>query len=519
MADAAEQGRDDAPAQGGLQAERVALDVLDSLLEGCQVIDREWRYVFVNDTVVRQGKRAREELIGRTMAECYPGIEQSPMFAELQRCMASREHHVMENEFTFPDGSKGWFELRFVPVPEGVCILSLDVTGRKRAEAALSKTESQLRQAQKMEAIGRLAGGVAHDFNNMLSVIISYAGLSRQALGDAHPVSEDVAEIERAGLRAAELTKQLLAFSRQQVIEARVIDLNESLASMDKLLKRLIGSDIALHCVRAPGLKGVLADASQVEQVIINLAVNARDAMPEGGRLTIETANVDLDEAYAREHLGTKPGPHVMLAVSDTGHGMSAETQAQIFEPFFTTKAEGKGTGLGLATVFGVVQQCGGSIWVYSEPGKGTTFKCYFPAVAAERVSGREAKRKAAAPKKVKRLRILVVEDQEQLRGLVVNLLLKMGHEVVAPESAIDALRLDAQFDLLLTDVVMPDLNGREVADRLKETRPAMRVLFMSGYTGEVVVQHRVLAEGVSFLQKPITPSALEAALARLFAD
>jgi two-component system cell cycle sensor histidine kinase/response regulator CckA len=487
--------------------QRVAVEVLDSLLEGCQVIDREFRYVFVNSTVAQQGKRSKEELLGRTMMECYPGIENTPMFAMLRACMTACVHDVLENEFTYPDGSRGWFELRFVPVTVGVCILSMDITTRKR-------TEEQLRQSQKMDAIGRLAGGVAHDFNNMLSVMLSYATLARGELtSNPSEADADILEIEKAGRRAAELTKKLLQVSRQQPTKPRILDLNESIAEMDAMFRRVLGANIELRTLRSESLASIKADSSQIEQIILNLVVNARDAMPDGGTLTIETANVDLDGDYVHEHLGALEGPHVMLAVSDSGIGMDKETIAKIFEPFFTTKPAGKGTGIGLATVYGIVQQSGGSIWVYSEPGQGSTFKVYFPVAVAtvEHVVPVTAK-PAAVPR---RETILVAEDDDQLRKLIAGILERSGYRVLSAANAAEAeaIAMDGEkIHLLLTDLMMPSTNGRDLATKLQLARPGLRVLYMSGFTSDVAQQHG-LENGAAFVPKPITPRALTKAV------
>jgi signal transduction histidine kinase len=417
----------------------------------------------------------------------------------------------MENEFTFPDGSKGWFELRFVPVPEGVCILSLDITENKRSHAALARTEEQFRQAQKMEAVGRLAGGIAHDFNNVLSVILSYSEMISGDLKPEEPLRADIEEIRMAAVRASDLTRHLLAFSRQQVLEAKVLNLGQSVAGMEKMLRRLLGADIDLTLLCASGLWNIKADPGQIEQVLMNLAVNARDAMPEGGKLTIETANVELDDEYARAHVEVGAGSYVMLAVSDTGDGIDKMTQARIFEPFFTTKDKGKGTGLGLATVFGIVRQSGGHVWVYSEPGKGATFKIYFP-----RVSGNAEVRSSErpAPDSVRGSEtILLVEDDDQVRALARNILRRNGYVVLVASNGGEAFLLCEQhgsrIHLLLTDVVLPLMSGRQIAERLASLRPEMKVLFMSGYTDDAVLQHGILDSGVAYLQKPLTPTSL----------
>jgi len=371
--------------------------------------------------------------------------------------------------------------------------------------------EDRLRQAQKMEAIGRLAGGVAHDFNNLLTGILGCADLLMETLGPDAPGRDDVAEIRQAAVRAADLTRQLLAFSRQQVLAPQVLDLNALVGNMEKMLKRLIGEHIELRAALAPELGAVKADAGQLEQVIVNLAVNARDAMPDGGRLTIETRNAQLDATYVEEHTPVVPGAYVLLAVTDSGTGMDAETKSHIFEPFFTTKELGKGTGLGLPTVFGVVKQSGGYVWVYSEPGQGTTFKIYLPRVAETAAA---AAPRAAEPASLRGSEtILLVEDDETVRGLTRRLLVARGHTVVLASQGEEALQLAqrhaGRIHLLVTDVVMPGMSGRELADRMQALLPGIKVLFLSGYTDDAIVRHGVLEPGVAFLQKPFAADAL----------
>jgi signal transduction histidine kinase len=382
--------------------------------------------------------------------------------------------------------------------------------GRTRAEQALRQSEEQLRQAQKMEAIGRLAGGVAHDFNNLLSVILSYLELALGALQPDDPMHEDLKEAHTAAARAAGLTRQLLLFSRHQVFEPMVVDLHELLRGMTKMIERILGEDVNLVVVPPPSPGRVLVDRSHIEQVLLNLVVNARDAMPTGGKLTIETANAVLDDEYTTRHFPAKPGRYVMIAISDTGIGMTPEVQARIFEPFYTTKEKGKGTGLGLSTVFGIVQQSEGNIWVYSEPAHGTTFKIYLPRVDAE-VNDHKP---PVAPSTLQGSEtILLVEDEQQVRVVAFNVLRRYGYEVLSAQHPGEALivseRHPGRIDLLLTDVVMPQMSGPELAKRLGAARPEMRILFMSGYTDDSVVRHGVLEDGAAFLQKPITPASL----------
>jgi PAS domain S-box-containing protein len=479
-----------------------SLPILDSLLEGCQILGSDWTYLYVNEAAAAHGRKRREELLGRSMPEVYPGIEETPMFERLRDCMENRRHQELENEFVYPDGSSSWFELRMEPVPEGVFVLSLDVTDRVRQAEAKARLEAQYHQAQKMEAVGRLAGGLAHDFNNLLSVILSYAELSSGKLRPGDPLRDDLREVGRAAESAADLTRQLLAIA--------VIGLNGIVAGLESLLGRLLGEDLALDLRLAADPDTVRADPGQVEQVLMNLAVNARDAMPEGGRLSIETAAVELDETYCDEHADVEPGTYVMLVVSDTGTGMDEETREHLFEPFFTTKEPDKGTGLGLATVYGIVQQSGGSIWVYSEPDEGTIFRIYLPrAVGApeERHASPTISETAWGTET-----ILVVEDQAVVRKVAERILRAAGYTVITVaggEHALAVCERHREVRLLLTDVVLPAMSGIELVGRLRETRPDLRFLVMSGYTEDAVLRRGGLGPGTHFIAKPFTATEL----------
>ncbi len=383
---------------------------------------------------------------------------------------------------------------------------------RQRTESELQQAQALLLQAQKMEAVGRLAGGVAHDFNNLLTIISGSCHFLLASLDRAGPLRKEVEEIKRAGSRAATLTSQLLAFSRRQVLTLKELNLNDVIRNTEGMLQRLIGEDVNLVAVLDPALGNVRVDPGQVEQIIMNLVVNARDAMPSGGRLTIETANVELDETYAHQHAIARPGPYVMLAVSDSGQGMDKEIQARIFEPFFTTKDQGRGTGLGLAMVYGSVRQNGGSIFVYSEPGQGTTFKIYLPLVEEQTdAASMPASASVELPRGTET--VLVVEDEPGVRAVILRILREQGYTVLEARHGLEALHLGTQplakIHLLLTDVVMPQVSGREVAENLTRIHPEIRVLYMSGYTDDAVVRYGILAEGTDFLQKPFTPSTL----------
>jgi two-component system cell cycle sensor histidine kinase/response regulator CckA len=460
---------------------------------------------------------AAGEMTGRSVLDLVHPDQQAEAGALLMRLLQHPEQTVRaELRVRHKDGS--WRDLevvvanRLADLPVRALVVNYrDVTERKRAEESLRVVDERLRAAQKMEAVGRLAAGIAHDFNNLLTAILGSTDLLLENLAADHPGREDALESRQAALRAADLTRQLLAFSRQQVLAPRTLDLNDVVRDVERLLRRLIGEDVELRTVLGSDLGAVRADPSQIEQVLVNLAVNARDAMPLGGTLTIETGNVLLDDTYVASQPLVAAGDYVMIAMSDTGIGMDAETQARAFEPFFTTKERGKGTGLGLATVYGIVKQSDGYIWVYSERGLGTTFKVYLPRVVGP------AEPPVAMPAATRSLQgsetILVVEDQDEVRTLIRKILEARGYRVLAAGNGAAALQTAAlhpgPIHLLVTDVVMPGMSGRELSSQLTTTRKTMRTLYLSGYTDESIVRHGVLEHGVEFLQKPFTADGL----------
>ncbi|MEP6904255.1 MAG: PAS domain S-box protein, partial [Actinomycetota bacterium] len=448
-----------------------------------------------------------------------PGMWKSIIYKEdLERVLREFETAIDQNldtdltyRITARDGSIHWWQDkgRFVNDAQGNPIgwqgIILDITTNKGLE-------HQLRQAQKLESVGLLAGGIAHDFNNMLTAINGYSELTLRRLKPDDPLRHNIEEIIKAGQRSASLTHQLLAFSRQQVLQSVVTDLNEIITDTIKMLQRVIGENIQVTTTLNPKAGRVKVDLGQFSQIIMNLAVNARDAMPAGGKLTIETANVFLDKAYSRQHIGVPAGDYVMLAVSDNGTGMSEETKQRIFEPFFTTKEVGQGTGLGLATVYGIVKQSGGNIEVYSEEGVGTTFKVYFPRIAEQNDTAKVMNNSAEILKGTET--ILLVEDEEMVRNLSTEILEGCGYTVIAARNGLEALEIcdkgNCQFDLLMTDVVMPQMGGRELAEKLSVQLPNLKILFTSGYTDDAVVRHGVIENNTNFIQKPFTPNALQ---------
>jgi two-component system, cell cycle sensor histidine kinase and response regulator CckA len=489
-------------------------------------VQSDGRVTFVNPSMVSLlGAKGPEDLLGAQFMTWVAPEYRDFVSARIRKQRETGQAALpAEQDYLRLDGSRVPVEVTAVPLPFPGAPVHLvfvrDRTARLEGAAAQESLRSQLLQAQKMESIGRLAGGVAHDFNNILMVQKGYCEIIKHSLKSDDPLCRHLLEIENAADRAAALTQQLLAFSRKQALAPRNIDLNVLVTNLDQMLRRLIGEDVELLTVGAPRPAIVRADPGQVEQVLVNLAVNARDAMPDGGKLTIEVAEVDLDQTYADSHVGVTPGGHVMLAVSDTGFGMDEEIMRHLFEPFFTTKGEGRGTGLGLSTVYGIVRQSGGSVWVSSEPSKGTTFKVYLPRVDA---APAPLPPEEAAPIPGNGELVLVIEDEQALRGLAGLVIERLGYRVVAAENGGAALiRVEEEGlrpDVILTDVVMPGMNGRVLVERLRRTLPSVKVIYMSGYTDDAVLHHGIHHAGVGFLQKPFSISDLAAALKTAFRD
>jgi PAS domain S-box-containing protein len=492
---------------------RVLVEQLPAVL---WTVDRGLRFTSALGAGFARLKIRPDDLVGMSLLDYFETADQTFLPIAAHRRAVSGEPMTFHVEW-----KSGSYACHVEPLRDsdgqvsGAICMSLDITDRKQLE-------EQLRQAQKMEAVGRLAGGIAHDFNNLLMVIQGYSDLLVERLPDGDPLRRNAEQIQMASQRASSLTRQLLAFSRKQMLAPKILNVQSVVAEMEKILRRLIGEDVQLETSSAPDLGLIKADRSQIEQVILNLAVNARDAMPQGGRLTIETANVELDASYSHPPAVLSPGRYVMLAVTDNGCGMDAETQAHVFEPFFTTKEKGKGTGLGLATVYGVVKQSGGYVWVYSEPGRGTSFKIYLPRIEETAVPAvRDGKKETQIPERGSET-ILLVEDEKGVRELAREYLASSGYTVIEAEDGHTALELAAMhvgpIHLLLTDVVMPGISGRELAERVSQIRPGIKIIYMSGYTDQAVVHHGILRNDAVLLQKPFTLMTLAGKLREMLA-
>ncbi len=494
------------------RTEKLLVALLESASQAIISIDRTGRIVLTNRRAAEMFGYTGQELLGARIEILLPESKRASHGRQrddyFQRPRARPMGIGLDLSGRRKDGAEFPVEVSLSTVETdegtfGIAFVS-DISVRKTLE-------EQLVHAQKMEAVGRLAGGVAHDFNNMLTVIAGYNRMILDELSPMDPLRGYAEEILKAADRAGALTNQLLAFSRRQIMQPRVINLTAVIGQTERMLRRLIGEDIQLNMSLSPDTGNIKADPNHIEQAVVNLAVNARDAMPMGGRITIETCNVQIDETYAKTHMGVKPGEFVMIALSDTGHGMDSATRQHIFEPFFTTKQRGKGTGLGLATVYGMVKQSGGDIWVYSEPGQGTIFKLYFPRVAEPVSPGwsEEPER----PHQVNGETVLLVEDEAQVRDLEVKMLKQLGYTVLAAANGEEAMDVSqahsGEISLLVTDVVMPNMSGKQVADAMLSRRPDIKILYLSGYTENTISHHGVLDSSVDFLTKPFSRESL----------
>jgi len=491
--------------------------ILETMEEGLYENDLKGNFTFVNDAACRQTGYPANELIGMNYRILSSHETAQRLYEVFHRIFTAGEpEFLFTYEIIRKDGSVRTQQMNASLMRNssgniiGFRNLARDVTELKRAEEEKIKLERQLVQAQKMESIGRLAGGVAHDFNNMLTVILGYVELIKSRLPQDNDFLRDMLEIEKAAIRSRDLTSQLLSFSRKQIIAPKHMDLNGLIAGAQKTLARLIGEDVDLRFYPGTDLWKIKFDPSQMEQILVNLAANARDAMPDGGKLTIETGNIHLNEDYCKIHIGSRPGYYVMLGISDDGSGMEKETLQHIFEPFFTTKETGQGTGLGLATVYGIVKQNDGFINPYSEPGRGTTFKIYIPRSMEEG----EVLEDIQEPLPVSGTgTVLLVEDDDMVRQITTEMLEAIGYKTLAMGNPLEVLSLfekgDVSINLVITDVMMPKMNGNELRDRIEAIRPGIKVLFMSGYTPNVIIHQGVLKEGVHFIQKPFSLSEI----------
>jgi two-component system cell cycle sensor histidine kinase/response regulator CckA len=484
-------------------SEKKYRSMMESIKDPVYICSPDYQVEYMNTAMIeRTGRDARGE-------KCFKAIHDLE-----EKCPWCLNHKTpqgesFEQDIISPKDNRSYHVSHF-PNINGDGSFSKVTVFRDTTE--LKKIEAQLIQSQKMEAVGTLAGGVAHDFNNLLTTILGNAELGLMDLAKDNPANQNFKEIIKAGKSATSLTRQLLAFSRKQILQPVILNLNKVTANIEKMLQRMIGEDLDLITLLEPNLDNVMADPGQMEQIIMNLVVNARDAMPLGGKITIETANVNLDKTYfLHQKVASDPGPYVMLSISDTGKGMDKKTQSRIFEPFFTTKEKGRGTGLGLSTVYGIVKQNNGYIWAYSEPEKGTTFKVYLPWAKGDEVLPQ--KEKTFTSQLTGSETILIAEDDDSLRNFAQKVLKRQGYKVLEAENGEDALRIANEYqgpiELMLTDVVMPKMNGKETAERIQPLYPQMKVIYMSGYTDNSIAHYGILAPEVNFLEKPFTPEVL----------
>ncbi len=480
---------------------------IEQMVEGLQIIDREWRYIYMNEAAARHGRHNKESLINRTMMECYPGIEKTMMFEHLKSVMRGEGVRRIENQFIYEDGSTCWFELFFEPHSNGVLIRSVDISERKLLE-------EQFRQAQKLEAIGQLAGGIAHDFNNQLAVMLAYCEMAQiecakhKELASSTSLNRSIEKILNAINKSSSLTKQLLTFGRRQMLDIKVTNLNTILEDMRGALSKILGDSVTVSYDLSKELRNVNVDRNQFEQALLNLCINSRDAMPEGGTLSVTTENVSLDEEFVRLHPGTLAGSNVLVSIADSGHGMDLAVLKRVFEPFFTTKKHGFGTGLGLAMVHGFITQSNGAVVAESEVGKGTTFKIYLPAVSLTS-SHKKKEAQSKAPQERGDETLLLVEDHQQLGQVYKDACEAAGYKVILASDAKRAETLMREhrdsINLLLTDIMLPQAHGGELAKRLKEIKPDLKVIFMSGYAETSILDGGLLKSGSILLQKPIS--------------
>jgi len=501
-------------------------DIFDNIQVGLHVYhlenvddDRTLRLITANRAAEKIAGQRNAEIAGKTIDENFPGLREEGIPQKYAQVVCSGEAIELEGNFNGDNRLfRGWFRVKIFPLPDNCVGTAFEnITEQKEVEQALQKSKEKLVQSQKLEAIGRLAGGIAHDFNNLLTIIIGYSDLIMLEKGNEESVAAGIKDIRESAKKAAALTQQLLAFSRKQLLKPKVISLNKLVTDIEKMLERLLGEDINILTNLDPDLGNINADPGHIEQIIMNLAINASDAMPDGGRLNIETKNTYLDRSFTEQDTEVVAGDYILLTVSDSGNGMDKETLSRVFEPFFTTKGIGKGTGLGLSTVYGIVKQSKGYIWVYSEPNMGTTFKIYLPRIEEEQHMEILQTPEIAGGTET----ILLAEDEDLVRTIVSKILKQQGYSVIEARNGVEALAaIDKlgrpHIDLLITDVIMPEMNGKRLSDILSVSYPELLILYISGYTDDAIAHHRVLDDGVTLLQKPFSSTALAAKVREL---